>query len=355
MGDNNAVAGKKTFSIDNSADKLKEYLLVRGYLEPDETAVITQLGGGVSNDVFKVESSRGEVVFKQALAKLRVKDDWFISPERANVEKDCLKLMRRILGSKYAPKVVFEDEANCIFAIEFAPPGAEMWKQKLLRGEVDLNLACEIARLLARLHNETFENEEVIRRFDQQQRFVDCRVDPYFETIARRHPELADHIRQEIDRVLTLRKVLVHADYCPKNILISPGAAKIWLLDAEASHLGDPTFDTGFLFNHILLKAVKVKEATAELLEAFLQMGQSYGQTIKVFPSEWIEEYTCRELGLLLLARVDGKSPVEYLTDDNDKDTVRQAATRIIREQPELYRDLAEILSQEIARRRHGT
>lgn len=342
------------FSIDNSAEKLRDYLLAQGYLESDEPAVITQLGGGVSNDVFKVESSRGAVVFKQALAKLRVKDDWFIDPERSNVEKDCLKLMRRILGVKYAPEVVFEDEANFIFAIEFAPQGAEMWKDKLLRGEVDLNIAREVAQVLAKLHNETFERPEVIRRFDQQQRFVDCRVDPYFETIARRHPELADHIRSEIDRILTLRKVLVHGDYSPKNMLISPGATKIWLLDAEAAHLGDPTFDTGFLFNHILLKAVKVRPAADALLKAFLQMGQSYGQTVKVFPAGWIEEYTCRELGLLLLARVDGKSPVEYLTDEGDRDIIRRAATRVIREQPKLYQEVAEILSQEISRRRQG-
>lgn len=342
------MARSKKFFIDNSADKLKDYLLDRGYLKPDEPTVITQLGGGISCDVFKVESSKGSVVFKQALAKLRVNDDWFIDPERSNAEKDCLKLMRCILGPKHAPAVVFEDEANCIFAIRFAPQGAEMWKQKLMRGEVDINLAREIAGLLAMLHNETFENQEVISRFDQQRRFVDCRVDPYFMTIARRHPELADRITQEIDRILTLKKVLVHADYCPKNILILPGVTNFWLLDAEAVHLGDPTFDTGFLFNHLLLKAVKVKKATAELLEAFLQMGQSYGRTIEVFPSEWIEEFTCRELGLLLLARVDGKSPVEYLTEERDKNIVRRTAARVIREQPKLYTEVAGILSQEI-------
>lgn len=346
------ITGRKTFCIDNSPERLRHYLLARGYLKPGESAVITQLGGGVSNDVFKVESSKGSAVFKQALAKLRVKDDWFISPERSNVEKDCLKLMRRILGSKYAPKVVFEDEANFVFAIEFAPQGAEMWKKKLLRGEVDLNIAREVAQVLAKLHNETFEKQEVLSRFDQQQSFVDCRVDPYFRTIAQRHPELADQIRHEIDRILTLKKVLVHGDYSPKNILTSPGATKIWLLDAEAAHLGDPTFDTGFLLNHILLKAIKVRQATSEMLKAFLHMGQSYSQTIKVFPAKWIEEYTCRELGLLLLARVDGKSPVEYLTDERDKDIVRRAAARIIKGRPKLYDELAEIVSQEIARRK---
>ncbi len=339
------------FCIDNNAEKLKQYLLTRGYLKPEEPAVITQLGGGVSNDVFKVESSRGAAVFKQALAKLRVKDDWFISPERANAEKDCLKLMRRILGPKYVPEVVFEEEEDFIFAIECAPEDAETWKEKLLRGEVDLDIAAEVARALAVLHNQTFENDEVIRRFDQQQRFIDCRVDPYFRTCARRHPELANHIRTEIARILTLKKVLVHGDYSPKNVIISPGVTKIWILDAEACHLGDPTFDIGFLLNHMLLKAVKVREATGELIETFLHMCQNYGQAIKVFPAEWIEEFTCRELGLLLLARVDGKSPVEYLTDDKDKNIVRRAAAMIIRERPKLYTEVAEILSQEIKRK----
>ena len=122
------------FRIEGSPERLRQYLLRRGYLRPDEPAVITQLCGGVSNEVMKVESSRRTAVFKQALAKLRVKEDWFIDPERSNVEKDWLKLMQRVLGPEYVPEVVFEDEDNFIFAMEYAPELACKGPQRDLRG-----------------------------------------------------------------------------------------------------------------------------------------------------------------------------------------------------------------------------
>ncbi|HHT02380.1 MAG TPA: phosphotransferase [Firmicutes bacterium] len=339
------------FRIDNNAENLRAYLFQSGYLKEGEQHEITPLGGGVSNDVFKVMSDRGAVVFKQALPQLRVKDDWFVEPDRANIEKDYLKLIRDLLGPKYAPRVVWEDEENYLFAMEFAPPGSEMWKAQLLRGEVDFSVAEQVAQILAVMHNRTYENEAVVQHFDNQQRFIDLRVDPYFETIARRHPELEREIRAEINRILTLRKTLVHGDYSPKNILVTPGAEQIWLLDGEVAHIGDPTFDTGFLLNHLLLKAVHMPAVSERLFEAFLRMGRSYLETISVFAPDWIEENTCRELGLLLLARVDGKSPAEYLTEA-DRAIIRTASTRIIREQPVRFGDLVDVLQTEVQRAR---
>ena len=343
-----------TFRIGDSEHELRRYLLHRGYLKPGEPAAITPLAGGVSNEVVKVTSPGRGAVFKQALAKLRVEEDWFIDPERSNAEKECLKLMRRILGREYAPEVVFEDEENFIFAMELAPEGSEEWKKKLLRGEVDLAMAGQVARALAKLHNETFENADLTRRFDQPQRFLDCRVNPYFESIARQHPSLACAIRSEINRLLSVRKVLVHGDYSPKNILISPDGAQVWLLDAEAAHLGDPSFDIAFLLSHLLLKAVKVHRATERMLEAFLHIGSTYGQAVDVFSTSWIEKHTCREMGLLLLARVDGKSPVEYLATDSEKNIVRCAAIRVIQERSERYTTVAGIIAEEIQRARHA-
>jgi 5-methylthioribose kinase len=335
------------FTIDNDANKLREYLEQIGYLETNEDATIVALGGGVSNDVFRVVSQRGAIVVKQALHKLRVKDDWFIDPERANVEKDYLKLILTLLGDDYAPAVVFEDEENCLFAMEHAPDGSKMWKELLLSGQVDRDLARLVAQLLARLHNETYGNQAILERFDYQQRFIDCRVDPYFETIARRHPELEQEIRTEINRVLVKKGVLVHGDYSPKNILLFPDRKKIWLLDGEVAHIGNPSFDTAFLLNHLLLKAVHVKSAQEDMLEAFRQMGTAYLEAVTVFPADWMEENTCRELGLMMLARVDGKSPAEYLNED-ERVMVRRASTRIIRERPKCFHDLAEIVVQEI-------
>ncbi len=337
----------RRFRIRNSSERLRQYLVSRGYLARDEPAEITQLGGGVANDVFKVQSSAGAAVFKQALSRIRVESHWVIDAQRSNVEKDALKIMRRILGPTSVPAVIFEDEENFIFGIECAPQGSEEWKKRLLRGDVDFKMARQVARSLARIHNRTFESDEVLGRFDQQQRFLECRVKPYYETIARRHPELAGPIQAEIARVLSVRKVLVHADYSPKNILVLPGSGRFWVLDPEAAHLGDPSFDIAFLLNHMLLKAVRVRRSSATLLQAFFHMARAYASEIRVFPSGWIEERACRGLGLLLLARVDGKSPAEYL-GERERDIVRRSGTRVILERPRRYPGVAEIVSEEM-------
>ncbi|MCG8511781.1 MAG: hypothetical protein MI741_21410, partial [Rhodospirillales bacterium] len=50
----------------------------------------------------------------------------------------------------------------------------------------------------------------------------------------------------------------------------------------------------------------------------------------------------------LFLARVDGKSPVEYLTDEADKDKVRRAATRWLGAPDMLLNDIRESWAKEM-------
>jgi hypothetical protein len=72
-----------------------------------------------------------------------------------------------------------------------------------------------------------------------------------------------------------------------------------------------------------------------EQAEAYLALARVFFTwTVGVLPREalgYFEASTARHLGLLLLARVDGKSPVEYLTDEKRRDQVRRTAKAIIR------------------------
>ncbi|HEV3009321.1 MAG TPA: aminoglycoside phosphotransferase family protein, partial [Burkholderiales bacterium] len=74
--------------------------------------------------------------------------------------------------------------------------------------------------------------------------------------------------------------------------------------------------------NHLLLKCLWVPKARSSFLDCFDALSAAY---LKGASLEKLEERTASLLPALLLARVDGKSPVEYLTEE-DKRHVRAVA-----------------------------
>ena len=55
-----------------------------------------------------------------------------------------------------------------------------------------------------------------------------------------------------------------------------------------------------------------------------------------------------RRLPALLLARVDGKSPVEYLTDEAQRDQVRAVAARLLLQPVDYLYQVAQAFEQQI-------
>jgi len=52
-------------------------------------------------------------------------------------------------------------------------------------------------------------------------------------------------------------------------------------------------------------------------------------------PESWIEPATLQHLGWLLLARIDGKSPAEYLREPDLRDRIRRFARDLILSPPD--------------------
>ena len=105
---------------------------------------------------------------------------------------------------------------------------------------------------------------------------------------------------------------LVHGDYSPKNVLVYQG--RLILLDHEVSHYGDPGFDLGFGFTHLLSKAHHLPQLRGEFAAAALACWRAYGEVVGAVP--WIaalEPRAVRHTLGCLLARVAGRSPLEYL------------------------------------------
>jgi Phosphotransferase enzyme family len=286
------------------------YLAARG-LRPPPGAVARPLGGGVSNVVIAVGEGPGSMVVKQALAHLRVADVWPAPKDRAIAEAEALDLAGRLTPGA-VPSVLDRDAERCALVVDRAPVDWQDWKSLLLAGTVDEEVAARLAHLLSRWHNATLHGRMLSARLMQPERFEALRVDPYYRTLARRRPEIADAVLGYVDRMASRRVCLVHGDFSPKNVLVDDGP-NLWVIDFEVAHLGDPAFDLAFLLCHLMLKSAHRPESAAAYDRCALVFGSEYQAAVQseLSPS-W--EYVIGHVACLMLARVDGKSPAEYLS-----------------------------------------
>lgn len=300
-----------------------------GLIAGGEQFAIGRLSGGVSCDVYRVESKRRPaIVVKRALLKLRVTADWQAPPERAAAEVACIRLVAGI-DPRWVPNILGEDRARHLFAMEFFPPDKyPLWKSELATGHVDDVFAATVGTALARIHAATAGNSEVAAAFANDAQFRALRLEPYLLFTAERHPDLAAAIRDAVDAIGKARIALMQGDISPKNILHGPQCPVF--LDAETACYGDPAFDLAFCLNHFLLKSVWHPQWTGRYAQSFAALSSAYHAGVRWEEAAEIDRRTARLLPMLFLARVDGKSPVEYLTEEKDKETVRRRAREMI-------------------------
>ena len=299
------------------------------YLGRDCDAVA--LGGGVSNTVLLVTTAGSRFVLKQSLSKLRVEQDWFSERGRIFRESAALRVLASLLPGGAVPKVLFEDRENYCFGMTAAEAGSETWKSQLLRGLIRGQTAERVATILGTMISRSWENAELACQFGDQTVFDQLRLDAYYRATARRHPDLARHFERLIEQCDRRRVSLVTGDCSPKNFLVH--GDQVMAIDFEAIHFGDPAFDAAFLLNHLLLKSLYMPEHERSLKS----VARCFWEVMKRFiPSSagWFEQATLGHLGGLLLARLDGKSPVEYITDPEQKDRIRKLARHIIVDPP---------------------
>ena len=318
-------------SVRLTRETILEYLRDRDEVQ-STVADVTPLGGGVSNAVFRVETEAGCLVCKQPYPNLEVAEDWPADVVRVHNEARATEVYAAIIERAEiegvsVPRVLFEDHEAHVIGIECVPASATNWKTELLEGRVDREVARSLGELLGAVHRVAAEDDALREAFADPTPFDQLRLEPYHWTVARRHPDLASEIRAEIDRIESSRRTLVHGDYSPKNVLVDDEGETVWVLDFEVAHWGDPAFDVAFMCNHLLLKSMH-KPADA----------MAYADAIDAFQSAYDcetpwdrERETVAELAVLLLARIDGKSPVEYL-DEETADAVRSRGRPVLHE-----------------------
>lgn len=315
-------------------------LIGMGLLRVGEQFSLDGLSGGVSCDVYKVEvEGRAPIVVKRALPKLRVALDWHAPPERSIAEVAWMKLVAGI-NPDWVPRILGEDHARHLFAMEFlAPDFNPLWKTELAAGRVDEGFATTVGVALATIHAETAGSAEIARSFANDAQFHALRLEPYLLFTATRHPDLARAIGEVSAAIAQTRIALMQGDISPKNILCGPLGPVF--LDAETACYGDPAFDLAFCLNHFLLKSVWRPQWKDRYARAFAAMRRSYLAGATWEDAATLDQRAARLLPMLFLARVDGKSPVEYLTNEKDKTFVRNKARALIERPPTSLDELA--------------
>jgi aminoglycoside phosphotransferase (APT) family kinase protein len=294
----------------------------------DSVIAARPLTGGVSSDIWLVETPNRRLCIKRALPALRVAAHWEAPVERSTYEYAWMKRVHDIVPGG-VPALLGRSANGAMFAMEYLDPADyPLWKEVLLQGEVDVSFAAAVGAALAAIHSATAKDAAIVGDFPSDHIFYAIRLEPYLLATARRHPDRAPQLRALAARTAATKRALVHGDVSPKNILIGPSGPVF--LDAECAWHGDPAFDVAFCLNHLLLKCIPLPHRREALLQAFTAFVSAYLARVDWEDALEMERHCATLLPGLLLARIDGKSPVEYIEAASDKQRVRDIARALL-------------------------
>jgi aminoglycoside phosphotransferase (APT) family kinase protein len=317
---------------------LRSALETLGLLRSGQAFQAKPLTGGVSSDIWLLETKQRRFCVKRALPKLKVAQDWFAPLDRNRYEHCWYQLAHQIVPGS-APQVLAADNAALLFAMEYLDPEQHpLWKTELLEGRIKPAFAAQVGERLGRIHAATAHRTDLADAFATGSNFEKLRLEPYLRATAIRHSELTTILQRLADKTAHQQLVLVHGDVSPKNILEGPKGPVF--LDAECAWYGDPAFDLAFCLNHLLLKTIVKPSYLMVLQESFVTLQKAYLEQVDWESPAELEARTAALLPGLLLARVDGKSPVEYLQTEAHRELVRSVAVPLLRQTP---RNLATI------------
>lgn len=298
------------------------------------------LTGGVASDVWLLETSDSQFCLKQALGTLRVTQDWQVDLSRNAFEVQWLKVAEGILHSMpscHVPKVLAQSDTENAFLMEyFDSKQYPVWKKSLASGDVNSEVAAKLGSALGLIHQTTAADKSLKAKFENDSVFHQIRIEPYFLATAKANPDVAQEIKRLSKLLSETELALVHGDISPKNILahVEGETVDIVILDAECAVYSDPAFDLAFLLNHLLLKSFLVPKKLNELHRCATRALESYLVHVNWEAQSDFKTRVRAYLAVFLLARVDGKSPLEYINIESDKNIVRAFAKRLLVQAP---------------------
>jgi aminoglycoside phosphotransferase (APT) family kinase protein len=332
-----------------TADNALDYLRGQGWLAPGPARACV-LSGGVSNVVLCVEQAGMRMVVKQSRPQLRTRDEWFSDLERVHREQDVMELLAPLLPAGVVPRVLFANRPRYVLVMEHAPGDGRSWKEHLLAGQVDLATGWTAGRILGTIHDATARRREELaaRGLEGRRVFVQLRVDPFYRRVQERRPEVAGLVAPLIDELMEAKEALCHGDFSPKNLLVHE--AGLTLVDHETAHLGEPAFDLGFFFSHLVLKAFRRSAPWRRHLELIRLAWHGYAAASTLASPEPLLRRGLGHLGVCLLARIDGTSPVDYLPEEPRREAVRELGRWLLHDRPGGWDEVIDRLEDRLCR-----
>jgi len=287
-----------------------EYLTSKNVIQKNDNPQVEVLTGGVSNVVIAITTANQKLVLKQALAELAVSEKWEADQRRAIVEANAIELFNKLTPNQ-VPKLIFLDPDRFILVLERVPVGSTVWKSDLLAGVINPDIGLKLGATLASWHNYGEKSAEAKIKFMEDSLFEQLRIDPFYRFVATKNPQIEVPIRKLINELEGDKTTVVHGDFSPKNIMVATND-DIYILDFEVTHVGNPVFDLAFLTAHLLCKFFRTDDRLhAKLLaNTAISFMKEYQTLRRISPS------VTRHAALIALARVEGKSPVNYLSTD---------------------------------------
>jgi tRNA A-37 threonylcarbamoyl transferase component Bud32 len=272
--------------------------------------------------------------------------DWHAPVERNLFEARWLQVAHKA-SAGCAPKLLGQHPELGVLVMQYLDPAHyHLWKQELHAGNADAQTADAMGQVLSKIHSYAAKNNELASEFLTDKIFFEIRLAPYLLATAERHPKLAQALEALVLQTQSHAKTLVHGDVSPKNILLGPQGPV--LLDAECATWSDPAFDLAFCLNHLLLKCLWTPSSSSDFLHCFEVLTNSYLKSVDWELASALEARAARLLPGLLLARVDGKSPVEYVTEEHQRDHIRRVASALLIKPPSYLQEIAQAWAKDL-------
>ena len=322
----------------------------RGLIGDEDEPAFQVLKGGVSNrTVWVGRGGRGDWVIKQALQKLRVQVDWFSDPERIQREAAGLRWLGGIIPG-HVPEVVFNDSQRQY-------PGDDRCSAASLQLE-DRRYSADTLMFDSLSHSASCWRRSTTRRYVTPNWLRNSPSGASLRSCAWNHitdirqpkrPDAAPFLTQLIEETRARRFALVHGDYSPKNVLIHRD--RLVILDYEVIHFGDPAFDIGFSLTHFLSKAHHLPARRDAFLDMARRYWRSYLRELAPHLRDMVRHFAVQHTLACMLARVAGRSPLEYL-DDIERESQKRIVLELMKQDISAIPDLIDAVSAELSRAR---
>jgi len=303
-----------------------------------------KLTGGVSSEVYHVKTYKNNYCIKRSLKRLLVKKKWIANTNRIKFEylwlKHCQNILKRNIPNTYE----FNNKKKYIVMEYLKTSQYKTLKQLYFNKIININTIRSISKHLYKIHSNS-SNYKTKKTFEgNYKNFYDLRLDPYFNEVGRVYPKYKGYIKKINENYIKHSNTLVHGDFSPKNILV--GKNKIIYLDAECCNFGDPVFDLVFFTNHLLIKSIFFKDKSQEFIKLYISFYKEYLSNLSTKNFNSYIDRIIKMTPIMLLSRVDGKSPVEYINKVKIKNIIRKKSFLLLDSKISSLNDIIKIINE---------